>query len=71
MTNEQIQHRKNTIAKVCVILLICITVFGTVSAFVENRNNELRNNVSSISNFEQQDADLHGNTHIFNNQKNK
>ena len=70
MTNEQIQHRKYHCESLRYPAYLHHSIWHS-KRICGNRNNELRNNVSSISNFEQQDADLHGNTHIFNNQKNK
>ena len=70
MTNSQIQYRKKKIAHVCLVLLICIAVFGTVSAYIGDKNNMLKNNISSILNAKK-NSNSSENTHIYNNQKNK
>lgn len=70
MTNTQILQKKRKIARVCILLVISITLFGTITAFVGHRNNTLKNNTLSIYNSEN-DVNSPSNSGYFNSQKNK
>lgn len=70
MTNTQIQQKKRKIACACIILVISITIFGTITAFVGHRKNTLKNNTLSIYNSENE-VNSPSNSGFFNSQKNK
>lgn len=47
MEQEKIQALKQKIARGCVVLLICITVLGTVMALTDTRTTSLRKNITN------------------------
>jgi type II restriction/modification system DNA methylase subunit YeeA len=70
MTNTQIQLKKRKIARACIILVISITIFGTITAFLGYRNNTLKNNILSTYNSEIE-VNSPNNSSFFESQKNK